>query len=315
MKAIGGYFKLELNSFGEYYPNAISLNTARNAFEYLLKVRHYKKIYIPYYSCDVILEPIKKLKVDYEFYHINQNLEPVFDYNKITSDIGFLYTNYFGLKDNFIKDLVTNVSNLIIDNAQSFFSGPINNVDTFYSPRKFFGVSDGAYLFCNMQLNAALEQDISYNRMSHLLIRADINAEVGYPEFSKNDNSLNNQPIKQMSNLTHKLLNSINYELIKAKRVQNFQYLHRFLKDRNLLKIEKSNAQVPLVYPFWTKDSKLKKRLLEKKIFCATYWPNVLTWCEQDSIEVQLTNELIHLPIDQRYSEVEMNKIIKLIIE
>jgi len=315
MKSIGGYFDLELSSLGEYYPKAIALNTARNAFEYILKVRHYKKVYIPYYTCDVMLEPIKKLKVDYEFYHINQNLEPVFDFNKISSDEGFLYTNYFGLKAMFINELAKKVSNLIIDNAQSFFSEPINYVDTFYSPRKFFGVSDGAYLFCNKQLNEEFEQDLSYNRMSHLLIRSDINAEVGYEEFCNNDSGLINQPIKKMSNLTHKILETIDYKFVKLKRIQNFEYLHKFLKDRNFLKFEKSNTQVPLVYPFWTKKSKLKKRLIENKVYCATYWPNVLTWCEQDSLEVQLTNELVHLPIDQRYSELEMNKIIKLIIE
>jgi hypothetical protein len=315
MKSIGGYFELELSSLGEYHYNAIAINTARNAFEYILKVRKYSKVYIPYYTCDVMLESIKKLKIDFEFYHINRDLEPVFDFNKITSEEGFLCTNYFGLKDNFIYNLGIKVSNLIIDNAQSFFSKPINNVDTFYSARKFFGVGDGAYLFCNTLLNEELEQDISYKRMSHLLIRSDTNAEAGYLDFCSNDASLIDHPIKKMSNLTHKILNSIDYEKVKTKRIQNFKYLHEFLKDRNLLKIEELDQQVPLVYPFWTKDITLKKKLADNKIYCATYWPNVLEWCDEDFLEVQLTKELIHLPIDQRYSRQEMNKIIKLITE
>lgn len=311
IEAIGGYFELELSPSGEYYPNAIALNTARNAFEYILIVRQYKKIFIPYYTCDVILEPLKKLNIDYEFYHINQNLEPVFNYNKITSETGFLYTNYFGLKDKFISKLTIKVSNLIIDNAQSFFSEPINYIDTFYSPRKFFGVSDGAYLFCNKRLKNELEQDESYNRMSHLLIRSDKNAEAGYAEFCNNDNSLTNQSIKKMSNLTHKILGSIDYESLKLKRIQNFNHLHKFLKDRNLLKIEESTTQVPLVYPFWTKDDRLKNKLIDLKIYCATYWPNVREWCKEDCLEVHLTNELIHLPIDQRYTIGHMKKILE----
>lgn len=310
-KSVGGYFELELRDTGGYHPKAIALNSARNSFEYILKVRQYKKVYLPYYTCEVLLDPIKKLKIDFEFYAINQNLEPVFDYNKIKSEDGFLYTNYFGLRDKFIYDLGTKISNLIIDNAQSFFSEPINNVDTFYSPRKFFGVSDGAYLFCNKQLNQDLEQDISYNRMSHLMMRSDINAELGYSEFSKNDNSLIDQPIKRMSNLTHKILSSIDYELVKTKRIKNFEYLHQFLKDTNLLKIEESNKQVPLVYPFWTKDITVKKKLIENKIYCATYWPNVKGWCKEDSLEVRLTKELIHLPIDQRYDLNDMRNILK----
>ena len=46
MKSIGGYFELELKNNGRYHPKSIALNTARNAFEYVLKVRTYKKLII-----------------------------------------------------------------------------------------------------------------------------------------------------------------------------------------------------------------------------------------------------------------------------
>jgi hypothetical protein len=312
-KAIGGYLELELNCTGEYHAEAIALNTARNAFEYVLKVRAYKKVYIPYYTCVVMLEPIKKLNIDFEFYAINEYLEPIFDYNKIMGEQGFLYTNYFGLKDDFIKQYSAIIPNLIIDNAQSFFSESLNDIDTFYSARKFFGVSDGAYLYSNLLLEAGLAQDESYERMTHLLIRADKSAEAGYADFCLNDSSLNNQPIKKMSNLTQKILCSIDYDKAKRQRIENFNFLHDKLKDVNLLKIEEATTNVPLVYPFWTKDASLKKRLLDNKIYCATYWPNVLDWCTEASLEADLTKEVIHLPIDQRYSEAQMRFMINII--
>ena len=95
--AIGGYFGLELRSGEHYHKNAIRLNTARNCFEYVLRARGYRKVYIPYYTCDVMLEPLKKLHVEYEFYPIDINLEPK---NDIVLNEGeaFLYTNYYGLK-------------------------------------------------------------------------------------------------------------------------------------------------------------------------------------------------------------------------
>jgi hypothetical protein len=171
-----------------------------------LRVREYSKVYIPYYTCYVILEPFIKLDIPYEFYHINENLEPVFKFEKTGLKEVFLYTNYFGIKDAFIKHLSGKISNLIIDNAQSFFSRPLKGIDTFYSPRKFFGVSDGAYLFIDKELKEDFDQDISHDRMSHLLIRVDKSAEEGYADFSFNDSCLINEPIKKMSNLTHKLL-------------------------------------------------------------------------------------------------------------
>ena len=39
-------------------------------------------------------------------------------YNKIKSNETFLYTNYFGLKDNFVNQLSENCENLIIDNTE-----------------------------------------------------------------------------------------------------------------------------------------------------------------------------------------------------
>jgi hypothetical protein len=309
-RAIGGYFELELKKSRSYYPDAIRLNSARNALEYVLRVRQYSKVYIPYYTCDVILEPLIKLDIPFEFYHINKDLEPVFNYNKIGLKEGFLYNNYFGIKNLFIKHLSAKISNLIIDNAQSFFSTPLKGIDTFYSPRKFFGVSDGAYLSIDKELKDDFQQDTSHDRMSHLLIRADKNAEEGYADFGFNDSCLINEPIKKMSNLTHKLLCSINYDLVKRKRIENFNYLHDNLNKHNNLKIENFEENIPMVYPLWTKNLNLKKRLLDNQIYCATYWPNVTNWCDEGDIELQLMTEIVNLPIDQRYSIDDMNHII-----
>lgn len=309
MVAIGGYFDIELPKGEPYHTKALCLNTGRNALEYILRIRNYTKVFIPYFTCEVILEPLHKLNLAYEFYRIDENLEPVFDYNSLGANDAFLCTNYFGIKDEFIDSISKRVPNLIVDNAQSFFSNPIENIDTFYSPRKFVGVSDGSYLYCDSTLDMEMQQDLSYARMSHLLIRADKNAEVGYRQFVVNDNSLINQNIQQMSKLTHRLLSSIDYDKIKAKRIENYDFLNKHLMDRNRLKLNRPKDQVPQTYPFWTKNAEIKKRLLENRIYCATYWPNVIEWCKADSLEARLATELVHLPIDQRYDIDDMRTI------
>ena len=130
MKSIGGYFEIELDEREEFHKNAIGLNTGRNALEYILCAKKYKKIFIPFYTCDVLLEPIKKLNLPYEFYSINHDFEPVFDFKSLDSDEAFLYTNYFGLKEEYINR-IANFQNLIIDNAQAFYSRPVEGIDTF----------------------------------------------------------------------------------------------------------------------------------------------------------------------------------------
>ncbi|WP_221406816.1 hypothetical protein, partial [Elizabethkingia anophelis] len=173
--AIGGYFQLELCENKPFqYSDLILLNTARNCLEYILRAKGYKKIYIPYFTCDVLLEPINKLNIDYQFYDIDDSLEPIFDYDRVGGNEVFLATNYFGIKTKFIEDLSSKVKNLIIDNAQAFFAKPLLGIDTFYSPRKFVGVSDGGILATKKILEGSLEKDFSYERMSHLLKRIDL---------------------------------------------------------------------------------------------------------------------------------------------
>jgi len=301
MNEIGGYFGLELKKGKEYHANAIKLNTGRNAFEYILEANNYSKVYIPYYTCDALLQPITKLKIAYEFYSINEDLEPLFDFKKIKKKEVFLYTNYFGLKDKYILELYKNCKNLIIDNSQAFFSNPLNNIDTFYTARKFFGVSDGAYLYIKKKLLRKLAIDNSLERTEHLLRRIENSAQDGYPYFVKSDDSLNNLPILKMSKLTQRILESVDYKFVALKRKSNYNFLNRELKNLNLIRLSLGKNQVPMVYPFLTNNTNLRAKLTENNIYTAQYWPNVLKWVDKKALEYKYSSNLIHLPIDQRY--------------
>lgn len=315
MSAIGGYFSLELNNRNEYHTNAIRLNTGRNALEYILRVKLYNKIYLPYYTCDVLLEPIKKLALLYEFYSIDEKFEPIFDFSLIKEKECFLYTNYFGIKDDFISYLKTICTNLIIDNAQAFYSKPLDFIDTFYSPRKFFGVPDGAYLYINKFINKELETDISYTRFDSLLRRIDVNAEDGYSFFIKNDKSLSNMPILKMSKLTQKILSSIDYHSVAMSRRENYNYLYMNLQQLNQIDFKLNPNQVPMVYPFYTHNINLRSRLIRERVYTAQYWNNVLNWVDNNRIEYKFTTNIIHLPIDQRYTQNDLEKIVKIIFD
>ncbi len=313
MKAIGGYFELELNKKEEYHKESIRLNTGRNAFEYILLANSYSKVYLPFFTCDVLLEPLNKYKIAYEFYHINEQFEPLFDYDKIKSNEAFLYTNYFGLKDSFVIEIAKFCKNLIIDSAQSFFSKPINGIDTFYTPRKFFGVPDGAYLYTNKKLETTFEKDNSFKRCSHLLKRLDYKVETGYEDFKHNEAELHRQDIKEMSNLTQSLLTAVNYELCAEIRKTNFIFLHEKLKNTNKLKIN-IFTEVPMVYPYWIDDITLRQKLIDNKIYTAIYWPNVLEWANENSLEYTMTQQIVYLPIDQRYNQIDLGKIVDLLL-
>jgi len=259
-----------------------------------------------------MLEPIKKLKIDHEFYHIDESLDPIFD-GEIADDECFVYTNYFGLKNKTVGMLAKEMPNLVIDNAQAFFAKPLKEIDTIYSVRKYFGLPDGGYLHTNTKLEEELEQDVSYERMLHLLKRIDLGPEESYANFVAIDKSLENNPLKRMSKLSERLLTNINYTRAKKAREENFLYLHKQLKDSNNLPIDTDKLCGPMVYPYLISAEGLKKHLIQNKVFVATYWPNTLDWCSEDMGEYKLAKYLIPIPIDQRYGQKEMERILEVI--
>ena len=313
MKEIGGYFELELQKKVEYHNEPLKLNSGRNAFKYILKVRTPKKVFIPNYICNSVIEPLEELKISYEFFNIDENFEIVQDVILKENEMIF-YVNYFALKSNYIKSLVDKYSDkLIIDNTQAFFEKPFKNIDTIYSPRKFFGVSDGGYLSTNKLLDEDLEQDESYASSIQILGRMDKNASTFYDDYQKAEQRLINQPIKQMSKLTENILSSIAYESVIKKRKDNFDYLHKELENMNLIKIESDLEFVPFVYPLMIEDESLRQKLIEKKIYIAKYWNEVLNRQNISDIEKDFVNMILPLPVDQRYDLDDMKRIIEVI--
>ncbi|MBQ8361815.1 MAG: hypothetical protein IJX44_07715 [Bacteroidaceae bacterium] len=320
MKEIGGYFSLEIKNpprESVFHSQGLFLNSGRNALEYILSsLSVVSKLWIPYFTCDVILEPIKKSGIPYDFYRINEHLELCEDI-QLASDEYLLATNYYGIKDSYIENLAEKYGpHLIVDNAQALYAHPIEGTKTLYSPRKFAGIPDGgiAYMEDGKDIQS-FDTDVSYDRLSHLLKRIDLGAGAGYADFRENSRKLANQPIMQMSKLTKVLFASIDFEGIKERRLENFQMLHKNLKSSNKLMIpDIGSFSCPLVYPYFTDDCTLKKKLIDNKIFVATYWPNVLEWCSKDMLEYQLANGIIAIPIDQRYGEEEMKYITNLIL-
>ena len=276
----------------------------------MLRARKYDKVYIPYYTCDVVLEPFKKLGIPYEFYHIGLNLEICEDFS-LQSNEGLLYTNYYGLKQRYVEELTERIGNrLIVDNTQAFYAKPVKGIDTYYTCRKFFGVPDGAYLYTDLRLEENFEQDLSFERMTSLTKRLDLGAEAGYADFREISKSLVGQPIKWMSNLTQRMMQGIDYSGIAQRRRDNYIQLHSVLGKSNTLHLSLEEDAVPMIYPFLTPIKDLREKLIANKVFVARYWPNVLEWTSKDHIDYQLASLMQPLPIDQRYGKEDMNIII-----
>lgn len=309
MREIGGYIELDRFTGNMLYDDGIKLNCGRNALEYLIITKGIRKMFVPKFMCNSNDKVLKKHNIEVKYFSIGLDFKPIIE-NR--NDDEWLYlVNYYGqLSNEYIQTLGKNV---IVDNAQAYFQEPILGYDTAYACRKFFGVSDGAILFTDGKLDN-LPQDESYNRMGFLLGRFERPANEFYQEYVDNNERFFDVPLKRMSKLTENLLHAIDYEFVKNRRTENFEYLHRKLKTVNKL-----NLIIPegaFMYPLYIDSGDaVRKKLQAKKIYVPTLWPDVFNLCGENELEYDMAKNILPIPVDQRYDIEDMDYIIEVLQE
>lgn len=307
MKEIGGYLELDNFIDNEYYKNYLKFNLSRKCLDFIVEKRNIKKIFLPYFLCDSV-----KPECNIEKYNINKDFMPALEI--IPKENEYVYiVNYYGQITNDIIIMLKNkYKNIIVDNVQAFFQEAIPGVDTIYSCRKFFGVSDGAYLSTSLDIDN-LKTDKSYDRLSHVLGRYENSGNKFYSSYKENEEKLNKSGILKMSKITHNILKAIDYEKIKLIRNNNYKILYDNLKNNNLLNLKL--VESPYAYPLLVKNgNKLRELLISKKIYIPILWPNILQE-DKDTLEYNYAYNILPIPCDQRYSEKDMLEIIKIIEE
>lgn len=137
----------------------------------------------------------------------------------------------------------------------------------------------------------------------------DISPEAGYKDFHNVEASFLDMPIRRMSKLTKRLMQSIDYERAAQQRIDNYNTLKAALGGKEL-----HYREVPMIFPYRSAEGQqLRQRFIAKKVFVAKYWPNVDEWSEEDTVERWMANHVLPLPIDQRYDKEDMNRIIEII--
>ena len=311
MKEIGGYQDFEQYHGLMLHENGIKLNCGRSCLAYLIEAKKITKIWLPYFICDSVINLCRKLSVNIVFYHVGLDFKPV---NVIAEGDAWVYlVNYYGqLTIEDIQFYKKRLKNIIVDNAQAYFDKPVNGIDTLYTCRKFFGVADGAVLFTDKRLEQKLQQDESFQRMLFLMGRYERTASEFYSLMLENNHRFAGEPVMRMSRLTENLLHSIDYELIKGIRTNNYRYLASKLSQINQLKLK--DAEGAFAYPLMIPDAvSMRKLLIEHKVYVPTLWPNVLQQVDKDTTDYKLVQNVLPIPCDQRYGLEEMDFIVELI--
>ena len=307
-KEIGGYIEFEHYARPMLHEKAVALNSARNALACLIQVKKIQKLWIPTFLCSSVRDLCRRENVSCEFYEIGMNFMPE---DICCKEDDWVYiVNYYGQLDNAaVRELHKKYKNMIVDNVQAYFQMPAEGIDTIYSCRKFFGVPDGAILYTDRMPSLDMPQDESYDKMRYLLGRFERTASEFYNEYGRHEEEFADEPLMRMSKLTYNLLHGIDYEAVKDRRTKNFKLLHEFFSDINQL-----NLNVPegaFMYPLLVKDGAwIRKKLQRKKIYIPTLWQDVFAFCERDGQAYNMAENILPLPVDQRYGMEDMKYMI-----
>ena len=315
---MGGPFGLELPQVNNFpyteSPCCLFVNSGRAGLQMILENLEEKprRVLVPRFVCDTVLQPMKRLGIPVCRYHCDDQLRPELPYDLGEDDV-LLLVNYFGFTGKAVEQAARqHRGKSIIDATTALFSQTLR--PCFYSPRKFCGVSDGG-VACNPAAFPVVPGDRDTSAVKALFLLESIEGDSGVlgPLVDVAEKDLNGEA-KAMSRLTRRLLAAYDFAEIERRRLENSAALHRLLGGINRLELPAEAPSAPMCYPLVSGIPDLHDSLLDEGIALPLFWPEVVKATRADSVENRLARTLLPLPLDQRYTPQDMERLAGLIL-
>lgn len=308
---IGGHFSALLETRQNPLPGQFCYESARSGLYAVLKAVNCQRVFIPHYVCDAVPNAIRAAGYDLAFYSINEAFE-VDELLALEEGDLVLLVDYYGVCRTQIESQLKRfpASSVIVDCSQAYFQAPFDCLATIYSPRKFLPVPDGGVVHTSLELEV-LEpsEQASLERYRYLLERV-----IGKPEASRelyleSEAQLEVPSLRSMSAFTRTLIEVADQDFIQARRARNWEALG-VLGKVNKLSFDLA-GQTPICYPLMIEGAgRLRDELRKQRVFAPLYWPGIT--CTNQH-EAALVSDTLYLPIDHRYGEFDMCRLVDLI--
>ena len=323
--------------------NKVYLKSGRNAIKALCKelCDTRKKVLLPIYTCETCIQPFVDEGWDIDYYFLNDNLtinekslEKIC--NEIKPDVIFVHS-FFGF--NTIRDESTLLyykkqgTVIVEDMTQSLFSNHhLECADYFVTSfRKFLAIPDGGALISKRPLKQLLLQNAD-ERIEEIAIRA-FDMKKDYFEYQTEEKKMafrakyqelnelicNNENLEKIGKISEKIIFTCDIKSIKDIRVKNYKMLSSaidgFIYLKKVIDVD-INDSCPLYFPVYVNErEKLQLYLSKNSVYCPIIWKRASQIDREDSVSRYMYSHMLCFPIDQRYGEDEMKKIIKLLEE
>ena len=331
---------LRFNEFFNLKNNHKFFSSGSNALSYIFRKENLKnkKVLVPNYCCwSSILPIIEEFNCKLDFYNIKNDLS--LEIPKITNADAIIIINYFGINDYKKEGLKLRKTNpeicIILDNVQALFELKNNGIKgkwanwQFFSFRKFLpSPGGGLALHLEKQMKPGKPIITNYDKIwnnasklkkSFLSNQIRINEIEYLKEFEIAKYELRNSSKIKISKLSYDQINLQSFKSIAHSRIRNYKILYNALSDLKETKYyfyELGKNCTPLFFPLILINDERKtllNKLKSKKLFCPIHWP--LTKSKFTIKLPKFNDNIISIPIDQRYSEQDIRQISELLRE
>lgn len=320
-------------SINELLSEARFFLSGRSALSYVVediqKKQDFRSVLLPSYCCETMIEPFLSHGVEVNFYpvtsdehgNLKENVPQTHDCD------GILLMDYFGYKRD--ERQISRNGTVIYDATHSVFTGVVPSVDYVYgSMRKWAGFWTGGYAWYVNGDFALPEPNVMDHTYIELRKRAMEEKEAFINGYSSDQNkgflSLFAKASEMMTSKSDlcaaehdiELLSKFDVVGMKQRRRENARALLKYVSEYALFpELERDDCPlfVPVVLPNKIRD-RLRKHLIEKRIYCPIHWPISRLHKLTPETERIYTEEL-SLVCDQRYDEKDMERMGQIIVE
>jgi dTDP-4-amino-4,6-dideoxygalactose transaminase len=324
---IGGMFGLKMEPDADsaappFLANPhILLSTARSGIAFLVEYLVPNTLWMPSYLCDVMLKAVVGTQV--KFYPIDTSLR-VASKEWMTAlregDL-VLFIDYFGFPtaEEMVQATKQKKAWVIMDASQALLSNTAQPLADFvlYSPRKYLGVPDGGILVVNNPAISIRDQQLPppppswwLRSLRASVLRYEFDRRGGDREWFGLHRQVDSEgPISpyQMSELSQLLLrHHFDYSSIAQRRRDNYTKLLEQIGEYALFGALPKEV-VPLGFPVRVSNRDyVRQHLFERNVYPPVHWP--IRGFVPDGFEDshRLSDEILTLVCDQRYTPEDM---------
>mgnify|MGYP002855570627 CR=1 FL=1 len=311
-------------------------NTGRSAIESFLNVNaEIQRVWCPSFICSSVIDAIIRAEKEIKYYpidrelHINIEFLHQIDFRK--GDALYL-VQYFGVSEpldtiKIIEEFRSKgvlifediTMSLLSDKDSCFAYGDV----VIGSIRKWCGIPDGAFIASGKYLPMIEKDKTAYDYTLYYFTAQILKSlYLSNPEKYDKEEFLSfselgikslfsDYTVREMSEMSYKLLRTINWGGCCLRRHKNYELLYSLLQEIPEIKtLENCNSKVlPLGMFILTEDRDgLLNHLISKDVYCNVHWrQNVAT--EQFSDSAYLSRHCLTIPCDHRYEEKHMRYI------